>query len=252
MASNEPIDSSGADLASATIRLEEAVRSGDLELLKAAVASVALSEDLALVLLKRAELPAEILEQLSKRPAGKHRKVQLALVAHPKTPRYVSMAIVRQMFTFDLMQAALMPIVPADVKKSAEEALLHRLEKLTLGERLTLAKRASGRVAGELLLDSEGRVSQTALDNARLTEAHIVKALTGAKARASLVHAICTHSKWPLRRDIRIALLRNEKLPLTYAMEYALGLPAKTVREILQASRLPAHVKQRVLDAING
>jgi hypothetical protein len=250
--SNQPPDSSDADLTVTAISLHEAVRSSDPDLLKETAANPALTEDLALVLLKRADLPAEILERLSKQPVARNRKLKLALVAHPKTPRYVSLAIVRQMFAFDLMQTALIPIVPADVKKAAEEMLLNRLETLASGERLTLARRASGKVAAELLLDAEGRVSHTALDNPRLTEAHIVKALTGGKAKPWLVQAVCAHSRWSLRRDIRIALLRNEKLQLTFAVEYARGLPKKTVREILRVSHLPAHIKQRVLDAINS
>jgi hypothetical protein len=251
MPSNEPTDCTDRHPISTAGPLEQAIGSHDLKLLKAIVTNAALSQELALALLKRADLPGEVLEQLSKKPVAKDRKVQQALVAHPKTPRYVSGTIVRQMFTFELMQAALTPIVPADVKKAAEEALLKRLETLTSGERFTLARRASGRVAAALLLDREARISHAALDNAKLTETHLVKALTGRKAGASFVHAVCAHPKWPLRRDIKVALLRHEKLPLSHALEYARGLPAKIVREILRVSTLPAPIKQRVLDAIH-
>jgi hypothetical protein len=231
--------------------LEQAVHSTDIEVLKAAVSNPALTEDLALVLLKRVDLPPELLEQLSKRSVINGRKVKLALASHSRTPRYVSIGLVRQMFTFDLMQMALTPVVPADVKKAAEEALLNRLETLTTGERLSLARRGSGRVAAALLLDPEVRICHAALDNSRLTEGHIIKALTAAKARAGFVQAVCSHTKWSLRREIRMALLRNEKLQLLYALEYAHGFPATVVREILRGSSLPAHIKQRVLEAIN-
>lgn len=249
MSSDEPI-SSGVS-SSAPVPLEQAVHSTDGEVLKAAVSDPALTEDLALVLLKRTDLTPELLEQLSKRNVIKGRKVKLALVSHARTPRYVSIALVRQMFTFDLMQVALTPVVPADVKKAAEEVLLNRLETLTVGERLSLARRASGRVAAALLLDSENRICHAALDNSRLIEGDIIKALTGAKTRTSFVQAVSGHAKWSLRREIRMALLRNEKLPLSHALEYARGFPAAVVREILRNSSLPAHIKQRVLEAIN-
>jgi hypothetical protein len=249
MPSPESVDPSNSDL-SATA-LNEVLQSSDPTLLKTAVASLALTEDLTLAFLKRVDLPADILEYLSKKPIAKRRKVRLAMVSHPRTPRYVSLAMLRQMFTFDLMQAALMPIVPADVKKVAEEILLNRLETLTPGERLTLARRASGRVAAELLLDGEGRISHTALDNARLTEAHIVKALSSTKAKSRLVQAVGAHPRWSLRRDVRIALLRNEKLQFIQALECARTFPPRTLREILRDSHLPAHIKQQLLDAIN-
>lgn len=60
------------------------------ELLRAA-ANPALTEDLALSLLKRADLPVEVLERLSKNSGVlKSRKVKFALASHPHTPRRAS------------------------------------------------------------------------------------------------------------------------------------------------------------------
>ena len=60
-------------------------------------ADPALTEDLALPLLKRADLPPEVLEQLAKNAhALKSRKVKIALASHPHTPRHVSVPLVRQ------------------------------------------------------------------------------------------------------------------------------------------------------------
>jgi hypothetical protein len=221
--------------------------------LKATVAGSALSEDVALGLLKRPDLPAEVLEALGKNGAVlKHRKVKLALVEHPRTPRQVSLALVRQLYTFDLMQVALTPVVPADVKHAADEALCNRLETLSSGERLSLAHRGSGRIAGALLLDAERRVVHAALENSRLTEAGIVQALMRHDGPAAMVEAISHHARWSLRREVRVALLRNEKTPMARAVEFARSLPAAQVREILQGSRLPANVKNLVLKELQG
>ncbi len=115
-----------------------------------------LTEDLALALLKRADLPAEVLEQLAKNAnALKSRKVKIALASHPHTPRHVSVPLARQFYTFDLMKVALSPGVPADVKVAVDDVLISRLKTVTIGERLTLARRASGRVAAALLLEVE-------------------------------------------------------------------------------------------------
>ena len=76
----------------------------DPKYLKTIAADAVLSEEVALSLLKRPDLPAETLEQLAKnRSAAKHRKVRLALVGHPKTPRRISLPLLRQLYTFDLM-----------------------------------------------------------------------------------------------------------------------------------------------------
>ena len=229
-------------------RAQSRANGSDQETLDIQPADPSLTEDLALSLLKRPDLPVETLEQLGKNGAVlKYRKVKLALVEHPRTPRHVSLPLVRQLYTFDLMQAALTPTVPADLKRTAEEALCNRLETISSGEKLTLAHRASGRVAGELLGDAEGRVVHAALENPRLTEARVVRALMRPLASAMLVEAVCHHARWSLRREVRVALLRSEKTPMAQAVQFARALPKAEVREILQASRLPGNVKAYLL-----
>jgi hypothetical protein len=228
--------------------LPEAVRSTSHEVLSEAASDPALTEDLALVLLKQGDLPSQVLDRLSRNSGVmKSRKVNLALVEHPRTPRHISIPMVRHLFTFDLMRVALTPVVPADIKLAAEESLINRLERLSQGERLSLARRASGRVAATLLLDSETRVIHAALENSRVTESGIIKALMRRDAPATLVRAVCHHSKWSPRREIRIALLRNEKTPLSRALEFSRTLPPALVREILHGSHLPAATKKGLL-----
>jgi hypothetical protein len=210
-----------------------------------------LTEDLALSLLKRPDITAEALEQLAKNGnVLKHRKVKLALLEHPKTPRHVSLPVVRQLYTFDLMQVALTPVVPADVKRAADDVLCSKLETISLGERLTLAHRGSGRIAEALLSDAETRVMHAALQNPRLTEAAVVRVLVRPDSSAPFVEAVCHLPQWSPRREVRMALLRNEKTPLARATAIARSLPAGLVREILHSSRLPGNVKAQVLAEI--
>jgi hypothetical protein len=194
-------------------------------------------------------LPVRAIDQLS-RNSGlmKSRKVKLGVVEHPRTPRHISIPMVRNLFTFDLMHVALTPVVPADIKIAAEESLINRLERLSQGERLSLARRASGGVAAELLLDPEPRVIHAALENSRLTEAAVIKALIRRDMPEALVAAICHHSKWSAGREVRMALLRNEKTPPAYALEFGRSLPAVLAREIVEDSKLPAAAKEQLLN----
>ena len=244
MVSGKPLTSTTAQ-ATAT---DSAIASEPSVELRNLAADPGLNEDRALALLKRADLPADLIEKVSRQAATvKSRKVKVAIVRHLNTPRYVSLALLHQLFTFDLMDIALAPATAGDVKVAAEQALIKRLDKVTYGERLSLARRASGRVAGALLLDAEPRVIHAALDNSRLTEALIVRALTR-EGSPALVHAVCRHPAWSLRRDIRIALLRNENTPSVRAVEFGRMLPKAQLKEILQSSRLPESIKSRLLE----
>lgn len=232
-----------------------------------------LSEDLALALLKRPDLHAEVLEQLAKNGIVlKSRKVRIALASHSRAPRHLSVPLARQFYTFDLMKVALAPGVPADVKVAVDDVLISRLKTVTLGERLTLARRASGRVAAALLLDVEGmegrsaagemvdqkaktaetvaretRVMRTALENPRLTEALVISSVLRPNASAALVQVVARHPKWSCRREIRAALLRTEHLSLACALEFSQEVPGSLLPDLLASSRLPAKIKDQLL-----
>ena len=211
------------------------------------------SEDLALARLKDRDLGAEQIEEFSQnRNLLKSRKVKLALASHPHTPRHLALRLIRELYTFDLMQVSLMPAMAADLKRLADELLVSRLASVTLGERLSLARRSSGFVAAALLLDQESRVWQAALQNPRLTEAAVVKALQARGTSPAFVDAICHDEKWSVRHEIRVALLRNPHTPMARALEFARRMPAPLLRDVLHTSRLPEKTKAYLRTAVLG
>jgi hypothetical protein len=202
------------------------------------------SEDLALAQLKNPELSSEQIEQISRQTGlMKSRKVRMAVACHQKTPRRVALRIIRELYTFELMQFALIPVAAADLKRLADELLLSRLTSIALGERISLARRSSTLVAGALLLDKESSVWQAALENPRLTEVAIVRALQRTNATAAFVEAVSHHSKWSVRSEVQVALLRNAHTPLAKAIEFARRIPAQQLRDILRVSRMPEKIK---------
>jgi len=204
----------------------------------------AVTEDHALAQLKDGTLTAEALEQISQDTAlMKSRKVHMAVAAHPRTPRRIALRLIRELYTFELMKFALMPTVAADLKRVADELLLSRIAGITLGERISLARRSSERVAGALLLDRETRVWQTALENGRLTEVAVVRALQRTTGTPAFVEAVSHHAKWALRLEVQIALLSNAHTPLASAIKFARRLTPHQLRDILHTSRLPEKIK---------
>lgn len=213
----------------------------------------ALTADLALALVKDRNLASEAIEQISRNIAVmKSRKVRIAIAAHPRAPRRIALRLIRELYTFDLMLFALLPAVAADLKRVANELLVARIASITLGERISLARRSSAMVAGALLLDKEARVWQTALENPRLSESALVKALLRPGATPAFVSAVCHHAKWSVRPEVRCALLRNESVPLARALEFARRIPPVQLRDILHASRLPEKSKNYLREQLKA
>ncbi len=196
------------------------------------------TEDDALTELQRAGIGATEIASLAKSPAAaKSRKVALAVVLHPRAPRHISIPLLRRMFTFELMQVSLTPAVAADIKRAAEDQIIVRAESISTGEKISLAKRSSGRVAAALLQEDDERVISPALDNARLTEASVVQALMKARAPGTLFRLVSGRRKWATRREVQIALLRSEKTPLEQARELATNFSKEFLREIVPGER---------------
>jgi hypothetical protein len=209
----------------------------------AVVDSQALTEDLALAQLADHDLTPDAVEEISRNSAlMKSRKVRLALASHPHTPRRIALRLIRELYTFDLMQFALTPAAPPDLKHLADELLISRLASITLGERIALTRRCSEKVAGALLLDKETRVWQAALESPRLTEASVVRALQRTVTSA-FVEAVSHDTKWSLRPEVRMALLRNAHTPMARALEFARRLAPIQLRDVLHNSRLPEKIK---------
>lgn len=234
-------------------RLERLIHSHDEADLRAAAMHPELTEDLARALLQRRDLPDSVLHELSKNTeALKSRKVLVDLVGHPRTPRFISLPAARKLFAFEQMRLVLQPSVAADIKMALEQLIVERLANLSLGEKITLAKQGSTRIAEVLLGDSDQNVVALALNNPRLTEACVIRSLMRDGVDSRLVQAVARHPKWSLRNDVRFTLLRNPKTPMAVALQIAHILPADVARDAVFNSNLPRSVKTYLLAEIQN
>ena len=208
----------------------ERVRSGSPEALRELVASPDLDEGQVVLLLARKDLPGELIEELAQRKALlKSYAVKKALVLHPHTPRLVSLRMLRDLYLMDLVQLTLTPGALAELKRNAEAQLLTRLPQLPLGQKITLARRGPGRVAGELLAEGHPQVLSIVLDNSNLSEAHVLKALSKVKLDPRVVEAVARHAKWSTSYNVRLALVRQPAATLSTVLAY---LPELTVSDL--------------------
>lgn len=232
--------------------LEDLIHESAPEILIAVAGDPRLTEDLALALLNRRDLPREAVEELSKHKSlAKLRKIQMAIVMHPHAPRHVSVPTIRHLYAFELMQVALSPAVPADVKRAAEEIIIGRIGSISSGERFTLAKQSSGRVAAAMLTEKEKRIMEAALANPQMTEIWIVRALKAETGTELLAPAVARHTKWSYRIDVKLALIANKNTPLASVVRFAGELPLNSVRDVLRNARLSPTARAGILSALD-
>ena len=205
----------------------------DAEVLLALLDNPALEETQLCMLLERKNLPVEILEEVARRkPLLKNYRVKRALAFHPRTPRLVTLRLLRDLYLMDLVQLTLLPGIPTELKRSAEDQLVSRLPQLPLGQKITLARRGPARLAGALLAEGHAQIVGIVLDNAYLTEAQVLRALSREKLPPVVVGAISHHRKWSITYNVRLALVRHPSSPLATVLAYLPELTVSDLREL--------------------
>jgi hypothetical protein len=193
----------------------------------------ALDETQLCLLLARNDLPTEVLEEVARRkPLHKNYRVKRALTFHPRTPRLATLRLIRELYLMDLVQLALLPGTPAELKRNAEEQLIARLPQLPLGQKVTLARRGPARVAGALLAEGHAQVLAVVLDNPYLTESQILKVLARLKLPVDVIRAITQHRKWSRAYNVRLALIRHPGSTLAAILSYLPELTVSDLREL--------------------
>jgi hypothetical protein len=215
------------------------------DVLLALLDNPALDELQLCLLLERKNIPGEILEEVARRKAFlKSYRVKRALAFHPRTPRLISLRLLKDLYLMDLVQLTLLPGTPAELKLNAEDQLVSRLPQLPLGQKITLARRGPARVAGALLAEGHAQVLEVVLDNPYLTEAQILKVLSREKLPANVVPAISQHRKWSATYNIRLALVRHPASSLSSILGYLPELTLSDLRELAAPGIVPETLRK--------
>jgi hypothetical protein len=198
-------------------------------------------------LLDRLALPANILGGIAgKRKWTASEAVRLRLAQHPQTPKRVALAVVRQLFLFDLVRLSLLPSAPGDIRRIAEEIIVSRVPHLPVGEKLTLARRGPARVAGAILAEGHPQATKIVLGNAFLTEAQVLKVLASSRVPEDVVAAVAQHAKWSSRYNVRAALVRNPRTPVPCILAFLPDLTSRDLQDIEGLQELPQHTKKYI------
>jgi hypothetical protein len=223
----------------------------DLQIVRTSLKNPHINEDHLLALLKRRDLSEDLLKAVYQMDIvkGGH-KLQLALVRNPNTPGPVVQALLPFLHLFELVDLCLIPGVTPDQKFAAERAILQRLPTTELGNKMTLARRATATVVGEILKEGDSRLVEICLNSPRLREVAILQFINGASSKAETISMIARHPKWKLRPNLRLAILKNRRTPPIWFTLFLPQLRTPDVRNLLLSRRLNPAQKKLVQDEL--
>ena len=242
-------ESEANDSAGSTARDELAIQlqSADEAALLRLLANSEVDESHVTKLLERLDLSSTVLAAIAEQ--GKwtaSEGVRLRLARHPHTPKRFALALVRQLYLFDLVRLSSLPSAPGDIRRVAEEVILTRIPHLPAGEKLTLARRGPSRVAGAILAEGHPQAIKLALGNAFLTESQILRVLAKPGVAERVVVAIAQHAKWSSQYNVRVALVRNSQTPPPCVLAFLPNLRLRDLKDLATLEGVPAHTRRYI------
>ncbi|HKQ61726.1 MAG TPA: hypothetical protein VJS92_10565 [Candidatus Polarisedimenticolaceae bacterium] len=231
----EPSATAAAGRRAPVAELRLRLSSAPAPYLEGALDNPALGSRELLLLLRNGAAPRELLLRVAReRRWTAFRQVQKALALHPAAPPAMTRRYLPYLAWTDVGELTISPRVHPLTRRHAEANLLRRLDGLTLGERVALARRACRPVLDRLLATREPLVLRGSLGNTRLVE-HDVAALAGdPSCGAELLVLLAHHVVWGERRSVRFELARNASLPLHEALRVVGRLAPRDLRRLVQ------------------
>jgi hypothetical protein len=227
--------------------LQSLIHESDEETLLALLENPQIEEPHISQMLERLDLSANVLTAIAEK--GKwtaSEGVRLRLARHPRTPRRFAMALLRQLYLYDLVRLSLLPSTPAEIRRVAEELMITRVPQIPIGQKLTLARRGPARVVAALLAEGHPQAIKLALANAFLTESQILKVLSTPGVPERAVAAIAQHPCWAVQYNVRVALLRNQHTPIPVILASLPNLTLRDLKDLATLEGLSPHVRRYI------
>lgn len=146
-----------------------------------------------------------------------------------------------------LLQLAQDPKTPPMVRRMGERRLLLKLPKLTLGEKIGLARRAHRALYVPLVATGDPQVVIALLENPRLTETDVVGLFNANEPQPVVFSAVLRNPRWAPRRGIRMAMARNRSTPLPLALSALAELGPGELKGLAQDPGVPEGVREGVV-----
>jgi len=197
-----------------------------------------IEDQVLMAILRRAVSPRFLELVAATEPWSDRPRVLARVVLNAKSPRALSLRLISQLSWRELADVAATAWVPGAVRLRAEALVRESLPDLRLGDRITLARRATAPVLPLLLVDGESRVVAAALQNPRLREEDLVAAVRRDDVPRVLLEACTTSPRWSASYALRLALVLQPRTPLSIALLQISSLVPRDLRRVAEARDL--------------
>ncbi len=225
--------------------------------LEGALQNPKMQEDQIGLLLRNPGLTGPLLESLARNSRWTRiYEVKKRLVRHPRTPFQAARNLVHHLLWKDLAETAADSRLHPAIRRQAESMLKTRLDSLALGEKITLARKATPTLVEVLVEVPERPVLEALLGNPALDPAAAEKLAARRGTPPEVLGRMATHPRWALLPAIRMAVARNPRTPVAVALKLVEKMPRAELERLVMQEDAPKIVlvgaQRRLSDAAGG
>lgn len=226
------------------IRLREAGSEELLALVREHVAS--LEAQSARGVLRNPYVTVEIVELIAGQPRlVSFYEVRRELAVCARAPEALALRMIPGLYWRDLVALGADTRLHPRLRRAAEQSLIPRLASLAVGEKISIARRASAGLLAQLRHDPSPRVIAALLDNPRLTEDILAPVAHGAATPGPVLALIAADRRWGARYALQAALSRNPGTPLSTSLRLLPLLRKAELKAVANDPRVPEPVRGR-------
>jgi hypothetical protein len=125
-----------------------------------------------------------------------------------------------------------------------------RIVKMSISEKIKLATKGNKEARGYLLRDSNKLVAVAAIRSPKITDPEILAIANSRQAHDDVLRVVCANREWVKLYPVKLALVKNPKVPLPIAMKFLSTLRESEVRELARDKNVPSGIQMMAKKAM--
>jgi hypothetical protein len=120
-----------------------------------------------------------------------------------------------------------------------------RIMKMSIAEKIKLATKGNKEARGYLLRDSNKLVAVAAVRSPKLTDPEVLAIANSRQAHEDVLRTVFSNREWVKMYPVKLALVKNPKVPLPIAMKLMFTLRESEIKEIARDKNVPSGIQMQ-------
>jgi hypothetical protein len=125
-----------------------------------------------------------------------------------------------------------------------------RIVKMSIAEKIKLATKGNKEARGYLLRDSNKLVCVAAVRSPKITDPEVLAISNSRQAHDDVLRVVYGNREWVKMYPVKLALVKNPKVPLPIAMKFLSTLRESEVRELARDKNVPSGIQLQARKAL--